>query len=169
MNIQSLKGAVQATSAHVDGEQIGLNCTVRLPEATPAISEVTGAGGTIEVPTVTKIDPMEAGITVRGVSREWVDKLTPEPHRFVVNIVQQKVNVDGSSEPEHIKAIFKGIPKVFPSIEASYGESMELEITIAVHSYKLVVNGTTVRHIDPIKGIYKINGKDYADKVKAMI
>ena len=169
MNIQSLKGAVQATSAYVDGQQIGTNCTVRLPEATPAISEVTGAGGTIEVPMATKIDPMGAGLTVRGVSREWLDKLTPEPHTFVANIVQQKVNTDGSSTPEHIKATFKGIPKVFPSIEASYGESMELEITIAVHSYKLAMNGITVRHIDPIKGIYKINGKDFAEKVKAMI
>lgn len=169
MNIQSLKGPVAATSVYVDGQQIGVNGTVRLPEITPAIAEVTGAGGTIEIPVPTKIDAMEAGITVNGVSSDWLDKLTPEPHTFVANIVQQKMNVDGSSTPEHIKATIKGIPKLTPAIEASYGEGMELEITIAVHSYKLAVNGIIKRHVDPIKGINKVAGKDYAEKVNAMI
>lgn len=169
MNIQSLKGAVQATSAYIDGVQISVNCTVRLPEVTPATAEINGAGGTIEIPIPTRIEPMEAGLTVQGVSREWLDKLTPEPHTFVANIVQQKVGVDGSSTPEHIKATIKGVPKLDPAIEGSVGEGMELEITIAVHSYKLAINGTTVRHIDPIKGLYKINGKNYAEKVHDMI
>lgn len=169
MKVTSLKGAVLATSIYSGGSQIGVNVTISLPEVTPSTTEVTAAGGTLELPVLTKLDAMEASLTKQGIDSEWLKALKPEPMDIIANIVQQSVAPDGTSTPQHIKAYLRAVPKTMPAIEATYGEAIEGEITFSVLSYKLTSDGSTFLHIDPVKGIYKVNGKDYAAKVKAMI
>lgn len=169
MRVQDLKGAVAATSVYFNGRQLAVNATVSLPNPTPTISEVTAAGGTVEIPVHSKIDPMECTITLHGVDKAWLNAITPEPGDLIVNIVQTSVSANGVSEPEHIKAYMRAVNKTEPGIEASYGENIEPELVFSVLSYRQTVNGETYRHFDPIKGIYKVNGKNYADKITAMI
>lgn len=169
MKIEALKGAVQATSVYFNGKQLGVNASVTLPQPTPAIAEITAPGGTVEVPVHTKIDPMACTVTLMGVDKAWLQAITPEPGDLIINIVQTSVGADGVSKPEHIKAYIRAVRKTPPAIEATYGESMETEIEFSALSYKLTVDGTTYLHVDPVKGIYKENGTDYASKITAMI
>lgn len=169
MNIKNLKGAVLASSVYCDGFQIAVNATINLPEVAPETTEVTAAGGTLELPVTSKISAMEASISKQGIDRDWLNALQQKPYDLIVNIVQQSVGADGTNTPEHIKAFLRVVPKAIPAIEASYGELMEQEISLAVLSYKLVVNGSTYFHIDPVKGIFKVNGKDYNADILSMI
>jgi P2 family phage contractile tail tube protein len=168
MDIKDLKGAVLASSVYLDGEQSAVNATITLPEVTPATVEVTAAGGTIELPVFTKLEAMEATLAVNGVNGGILKKLTPERHRLTCNIVQQSVGAD-ASKAEHVKASLEVVPKTIPAIEATYGEAAEQEITFSVLSYKLSIAGKVVLKIDPVKGIYKVNGKDYSKEITAMI
>lgn len=169
MKINNLKGAILATSVYSGGTQIGVNVSVTLPEVAPETTEVTAAGGSIELPVLTKLQAMEASVTKQGIDREWLQALTPEPQDLIANFVQQSVSPDGTSKPEHIKAFMRVVPKVIPGIEASYGEASENEITFSVFSYRLTVNGSTYLHADPVKGIYKVNGKDYMGGITSML
>lgn len=169
MKVTALKGAVLATSVYSGGSQIGVNVTISLPEVTPATTEVTAAGGTLELPVLNKLDAMEATVTKQGIGAAWLNALKPEPVDLIANIVQQSVSADGTSTPQHIKAYLRAVPKTIPAVEATYGEALEGDITFSVLSYKLTKDGKTYLHIDPVKGIYKVNGKDYAEQVRAMI
>lgn len=168
MQVKDMKGAILASSVYLGGKQIAVNASLTLPEVTPATVEVMAAGGTIELPVHSKIEAMEASITLQGINGEALGLLTPERKRLTANLVQQSVGAD-SSKAEHVKATLEVVPKTVPSIEATYGEASETEHTFSVLSYKLSVAGKVVLHVDPVKGIYKVNGTDYAKDIKAML
>ena len=67
------------------------------------------------------------------------------------------------------KAFIKGIAKGIPGGDLEIGSSFEGAITIAVLRYQLYVDGKEVVLIDKLKGILKINGKDYAKNIKSLI
>lgn len=169
MKIQELKGAILATSVYCGGVQIGVNVAVTLPEVLPETTEVTAAGGTVELPVYSKLQGMEATVTKQGIDKAWLKAVTPDPQDLIVNIVQQSVSPDGISTPEHIKAFLRVVPKGSPGVEASYGEASENEIAYTVLSYRLTVNGSTFLHADPVKAIYEVNGKDYMGNIKSML
>ena len=168
MDIKDLKGAVLASSIYIDGKQVAVNATITLPEITPATTEVMGAGGTIELPVFSKLEAMEASITLPGINGDVLKMLSPERHTLTANIVQQSVGAD-KSKAEHIKATLEVVPKTVPAIEATYGEAAETEHAFSVLSYKLAVGGKVVLKADPVKGIYKVNGRDYMNDIKKMI
>lgn len=168
MDVKDLKGAVLASSIYIDGKQVAVNATVTLPEITPATVEVMAAGGTIEMPVFSKLEAMEAAVTLQGINGDVLKMLTPERHRLTCNIVQQSVGAD-SSKAEHVKANMEVIPKTVPAIEATYGEASETELTFAVLSLKLSVGGKVVLHVDPVKGIYKVNGTNFTKAITSMI
>ena len=161
MNVKDIKGEVMASSAYLDGKQIGVNLTMTLPGITPSTVEIVAAGGTIELPVYSKLEAMEASITLQGIHGDVIKKLTPERHNLTVNIVQHSVGAD-KSKHEHIKAHLEVVPKEMPGIESTFGEQTETELPLSVLSYKLIVDGKVVLHVDPIKAIYKVNGKNYA-------
>lgn len=169
MKIQNLKGAILATSVYCGGKQIGVNVTITLPEVTPETTEANAAGGTIELPVCSKIAAMESTVSKQGVDPEWLQTLSHDPQELIANIVQQSVSPDGTSTTDHIKAFMRVALKSIPGIEASYGEASENELPFSVFSYRLVINGRTYLHADPVNAIYKVNGKDYMSKITSML
>lgn len=168
MDIKDLKGAILASSVYIDGKQAAVNAALTLPEITPSTVEIMAAGGTIEVPVFSKLEAMEASITLQGINGDVLDQLTPERHWLTCNLVQQSVGAD-ASKAEHVKATLIVIPKTVPSIEATYGEASETEITFSVLAYKLTVDGKVRLHVDPVKGYYKVNGKNYGKEITSLI
>lgn len=168
MDVKDLKGAVLASSVYLDGKQIAVNATLSLPAITPSTTEVTAAGGVVELPVFTKLEAMEATLTLPGINSETMKLMTPERKQLTANIVQQSVGAE-SSKAEHVKASLVVVPKSLPGIEATYGEASESEHTFSVLSYKLSVGGKVIIHVDPVKGVYKVNGKDYSKEITALI
>lgn len=170
MDILNLKGAIQATSLYFGDKKVGQNFTIKTPDVTPALVEVTAGGGTIEIPVPTKIDAMESTFTMQGVAKVWLKRLNQrEKTTVTANLVQTSTNEAGVSKAEHIKVIMTGFPKVLPGIEATYGETTECEIAFATHSVKVYIDGTLYTHVDPVKMIYMVNGEDYTAEVAKML
>lgn len=169
MKIQELKGAILATSVYCGGVQIGVNVAITLPDVMPETTEVTAAGGVIELPVYSRLQGMECTVSKQGIDKAWLQAVTPDPQDLIANIVQQSVSPDGISTPEHIKAFLRVVPKGAAGISATYGEASENEITYSVLSYRLTANGSTFLHADPVKGIYEVNGKDYMGNIKSML
>ena len=117
MKFQELKGACIASSVYAKGEQIGYNIPIKLPEVTPVIVEIQAAGGKLELPVWQQVEAMEASITKTGVSKEFLESLTPEPFDLISNVAQQSVSADGTSTAQHIKAFMRVIPKSAPGVE----------------------------------------------------
>ncbi len=170
MKIEALNGAVMASSVYANSVQIGVNIGIKLPDVNQATAEVTAAGGMLELPVATKIEAMEASLTKQGIDKAWLQTVTPStPFDLIANIIQQKVEPDGASTPVHIKAYLRAVPKTIPALEASYGDPIEQELVFSVLSYRVTVDGETYLHVDPVKGIFKVNGTNYAEKITAML
>jgi len=170
MKIEALNGAVMASSVYANSVQIGVNIGIKLPDVNQATAEVTAAGGILELPIATKIEAMEASLTKQGIDKTWLQTVTPStPFDLIANIIQQKVETDGTSTPVHIKAYLRAVSKNIPALEASYGDPIEQELTFSILSYRVTVDGETYLHVDPVKGIFKVNGTNYSEKITAML
>lgn len=169
MKLSNLKGALIATAVYIDGEQRGMNNTVKLPEISPKTSEIPAAGGTIDFPVWQQIQAMELSVTFHGVSKDLLQSLKPNGCDIMINLAQQDIALDGSTTPEGIKVMARVIPKVIPSIEATPGEPSQPEVTFTVLNYKLYLNGETYCDIDPVNYKCVINGVDLSEKVKALL
>lgn len=170
MDVLNLKGAIAATSLYFGDKKVGQNFTIKTPDITPTLVEVTAAGGTVEIPVPTKIEAMESTFTMQGVAKVWLKKLDQKKKTTVTaNLIQTSTNEAGTTKAEHIKVVMTGFPKVLPGIEATYGETTECEIAFATHSVKVYIDGELYTHVDPIKMIYKINGVDYTGDVAKML
>lgn len=169
MKFQELKGACIASSVYAKGEQIGYNIPIKLPEVTPVIVEIQAAGGKLELPVWQQVEVMEASITKTGVSKEFLESLTPEPFDLISNVAQQSVSADGTSTAQHIKAFMRVIPKSAPGVEITAGEASENELPFTVLSYQLYVDGNKYLDIDVVKGVCWINGKDYSESIRSML
>lgn len=169
MNFVPLKADCIATSAYVDGDLIGINIPLTMPEITPATIEVRAAGGMITLPIVQQLQSMETTLTKNGLDEKFLSMLKPEPFDLMFNIVQQSVDSDGISKMEHIKVFERVIPKSIASFGVTPGEQGDKQVTFTVLTHKIIVDGREYLNIDPLKGIYKVNGVDYNDKVRSML
>ncbi len=169
MNIQNLRGAILASSVYANGTQIGVNCHVVLPVVAPTSAELTAAGGLINMPVHSKVEAMTCTVTKTGLDKEWLAAAKPEAFDLIANIVQQSVAPDGTTKPEHIKAYMRVVGSALNGLDATYGEVSETELPFSVLSYKLTVDGETYMHVDPVKGLFIVAGKDYNDGIRSML
>lgn len=134
------------------------------PEVAFADGEVTGAGilGTVNIPDIFNIDAMEASVTTKSYSPEFVAALNPDGVEIRHNWAVDNIAGNGNSSYSSYTATIKGRPKNIPAAETKKGEAMELTVNIACWYYKLVKDGDVIHEIDPLNGKIIINGTDYA-------
>ncbi len=137
------------------------------PEVAFADGEVTGSGifGTVNIPDIYNIDAMEATITSKSLSQGVLTAIDPSGVNLRLNWAVDNIGGTGETTYTSYTATIKGRPKGIPSLEATKGEGMEIELAIACSYYKLVKDGTVIHEIDPLNGKLTINGIDYASKL----
>lgn len=163
MKAIEVRGAVNGTTAYVDGELKARNTTITLPEVTHVLATVQAALGELEIPLHGLVDSMEATIQKIGVDKGLASMLKMEQKTFEFRWAQQVTKTDGTSAVEGCKAFIRGIPKVaVPQIESTPGEAIELNVPLSVTRYQLFVNGEEICLIDKLNGICRISGFDYA-------
>lgn len=165
-----IRGSVNGTTVYINGELKARNTDINLPEVTHVIATVQAAGGEIEVPLYGLIEAMETTIKKVGADYGLAAMLAMSQNTYEFRWVQQVTKADGSTVVEGCKAFIRGVPKVaVPAIEATVGESIELEIPLATTRYQLFVDGKELCMIDKIAGICRIGGADYASSVDSLL
>ena len=67
------------------------------------------------------------------------------------------------------KAFLKGLTSNIPGGGVEPGSSWSGDVTFEVTRYQLYADGVEKILIDKIKGICKINGKDYAKEIQSLL
>ena len=163
----NLKGPFLASKVLCDKNVIAEDVKFTLPDVAFQTIEHQ-ALGKIEIP-IPLTDAMEAGITYIGFDKGLYKTLGLENNTFEFRFVQHETKKSGEQKNIGCKAFIKGIAKGIPGGDLEIGSSFEGAITIAVLRYQLYVDGKEVVLIDKLKGILKINGKDYAKNIKSLI
>lgn len=164
-----VSGAINGTTAYSEGQLVGREVTVSLPEVTPVIAEVQ-AMGTMEVPLIGLIDSMEASIKRIGVDMGLVKICKPESKTIEFRWVQNVTKADGSNKSVGCKAFLRVIPKVIlPGADIEPGSSVETEIPLSTTRYQLFVDGKELLCIDRLSQIFRIDGKDYYGAINNLL
>lgn len=165
-----VRGAVNGTTAYIDGQLKSRNTTITLPEVTHVLATIQTALGEMEVPLYGLIDSMESTIKKIGADYGLAKMVAMKQQTYEFRWAQQVTKTDGSNGTEGCKAFIRGIPKVaVPAIEVTPGESVELEIPISVSRYQLFVDGEELCLIDKLAGICRIGGVDYAAQLDSLL
>ena len=170
MKAIDVRGAINGTTAYVDGELKARNTTITLPEVSHVIATIQSALGEMDVPLLGLVESMEATIQKIGVDKGLASMLRMEQKTFEFRWAQQISKTDGTNGIEGCKAFIRGIPKIaVPQIEVTPGESVELDLPLSVSRYQLYVGGDEVCLIDKLAGICRINGIDYASQLDNLL
>lgn len=165
-----IRGPVNGTTVYINGELKARNTGITLPEVTHVVATVQAAGGEIEVPLYGLIETMETTIKKIGADYGLAGMLAMSQNIYEFRWAQQVTKANGSTAVEGCKAFIRGVPKVaVPAIEATVGESIEMDIPLATTRYQLFVDGKELCLIDKIAGIIRIGGVDYAESVDNLL
>lgn len=168
MQFIDIKGAVLADTVYKDGELVGREITVTLPDVSFATAEHK-AMGTLELPMLGQLEAMEASVTKTGYDKGVAQLAQPEAANLEFRFVHDVINSDNVSTPEGCKAFMRAVPKILPGGDLEPGSKTEQQITFAVSRYQLIVGGVEICLIDQLKGILRINGKDYAKSINSLL
>ena len=167
MGSLNLNGPILASKVLCDKAVVAEDVKFTLPEATLQTVEHQ-ALGKIELP-IPLTDALEAGISSIGFDKGFYKMLGLENKTFEFRYVQNVLKPSGEQKKIGCKAFIKGIAKNIPGGDLEIGSTYEGAITIAVLRYQLYVDGKEVVLIDKLKGILKINGKDYAKEINNLL
>nr|DAF27748.1 MAG TPA: major tail protein [Caudoviricetes sp.] len=164
----NIKGAVLGCTVYRDGELVAKDCTVTLPGVTFLTAEHK-AMGNVELPMLAQIEAMEAAITKKGYDVQLAKLARPEASNIEIRFVQDVIDADNVSKPEGCKVFMRLVPKTLPGSDLEVGAVGDTQVTGAVTRYQLFVGGDELCLVDQLKGIMRINGKDYAKNINSLL
>lgn len=168
MQFMDIKGAVLANTVYKDGDLVAREVTLTLPNVNFATAEHK-AMGTLELPMLGQLEAMEAAVTKKGYDAGLAKLAQPEAMNLEFRFVQDVIGSDNVSKPEGCKAFMRAVPKTLPGGDLEPGSTTEQQITFAVSRYQLIVGGVEICLVDQLKGILRINGKDYAKSINSLL
>ena len=169
MLFTEITGAVNGTSAYVNGKCLGRDVTVILPEVALLIAEIQ-AMGTTEIPLLGLLEAMEACIKKIGVDNGLTKACTPESKIYEFRWVHTVTDASGASKQVGCKAVLRAMPKVIMAgVDIEPGSTVEAEIPLATTRYVLYVNGAEQLCIDKLAQVLRIDGKDYLSGINSLL
>lgn len=164
-----ITGAINGTTAYVNGQCMGRDVTVSLPEVALFLAEIQ-AMGTTEIPLLGLLEAMEASIKKIGVDNGLTKACTPESKIYEFRWVQTVTDASGSFKQVGCKAILRAMSKVImPGVDIEPGSTVEAEIPLATTRYVLYVNGTEQLCVDKLAQVLRIDGKDYLSDINSLL
>lgn len=166
-----ITGSVIAHKLIDNGEEIADNVSCQLPSIEVQTTEVKGAGimGTIDMPSTGQIGSMTFTITQRSIGRNAMKLATPGIHTIELRFVQDVTMPDGQVIKEGTKVFLTCFNKKLDPGKVEPQATREGSAEFEVLRYRQVVDGTEVLLVDKRNYIYKINGVDYMEKVRAAL
>ncbi len=160
-------GAVLATKVLCDNDVVAEDVTINLPDVTLITVEVNGLGK-INIPTCLT-EAMQSSVTSVGIDKGFFNMLGLESKTLEYRFVKNALNTSGDTELKAYKAFLKGIPSNIPGGGIEPGSSWSGDVTFEITRYQLYCDGVEKILIDKLKGICKINGKDYAKDIQSYL
>lgn len=166
-----ISGNVVAHKLLRDGVEIDDNVSCQLPSIEIQTGEIKGAGllGPIDMPVTGQVGSMTFSISMRSVNKNAADLARPGIQNLELRFARDVLNANGQSIPEGTKIFVTGINKKYDPGKVESGATMDGSIDFEVIRYRQVVNGVETLLIDKRNFIYKVNGVDYMQSIKAAL
>ncbi|MGI6156276.1 MAG: phage major tail tube protein [Enterococcus lemanii] len=161
-------GPVVADTAYCDGQLVARDVSLSLPEVTPMTADLA-VMGTLSMPIWQLIENMEATITKIGVDLGLRSLIKPDMKPLEYRWAQTVTDASGITKNVGCKAFLRGIPLKIPGIGIEVGSASEGEVSFSLIRYNLFVDGQEMFLIDRLAGKVRIDGKDYAEDLGAML
>ena len=159
---------VGSTVYNENNQLIAKDVNFTLPAVTYQTAEFK-ALGTVEVPIPQLIDAMETSVTHIGEDAGFLKSLTPGSRKIEARWARSVIDENGNVKTVGCRAAMTVMSKGVPEIGVSVGETSEIELPLAVTRYRLYIDGAEILLVDKLKGICRINGKDYAGDVSNVL
>ena len=166
-----VSGNVIAHKVVVDGKDVDDNVSCQLPSIEIQTGEIKGAGilGTIDMPATGQVGSMTFSMSQRSINKNAADLAKPGIQNIELRFNQDVRNSNGQIVPEGTKVFISGVNKKYDPGKVESNATMDGSIEFEVLRYRQVVNGVETLLIDKLNYIYKVNGIDYMEKVRATL
>jgi hypothetical protein len=121
------------------------------------------------MPQTGQINSMTFSISSRGVNAKATKLAREGKQSLEIRFVRDVTQGDGSIIKEGSKIFITGFNKKYEPGKIEQGSLMEGTIEFEVVRYRQVIDGVETLLIDKLNYIYKINGVDYMEKVRASL
>lgn len=166
-----ISGNVIAHKLIADGVEIDDNISCTLPSIEVQTGEVKGAGilGQIDMPVTGQIGSMTFAVSMRSINKNAANLIKPGIQNIELRFVKDTVTADGQTVPEGTKIFIAGIGKKYEPGKVEISATMDGSIEFEVLRYRQVINGVETLLVDKQNFIYKVNGVDYMEKIRATL
>lgn len=166
-----ISGNVIAHKLLADGVEIDDNVSCQLPSIEVQTGEIKGAGilGTIDMPVTGQVGSMTFTINMRSINKNAANLAKPGTQNIELRFARDVVNANGQVIPEGTKIFISGFNKKYDPGKVESPTTMDGSIDFEVVRYRQVINGVETLLIDKRNYIYKINGVDYMQKIRAAL
>lgn len=166
-----MSGSIIAHKFFDNGIEVADNVSCQLPPIENGTVEVKGAGilGSFDMPSSGQLNAMVFSASMRSINKGAINLSTPGLHNIELRFVKDAMTGDGQEVPEGTKIFVTGIFKKFDPGKVEINSTMDGSIEYEVLRYRIVINGEEVLLIDKKNYIYKVNGVDYMEKIKAAL
>lgn len=166
-----IAGNVIAHKLLVDAVEISDQVSCQLPSIEKPTSEIKGAGilGSIDMPITGQVSSMVFSISSRSINGDATELAKPGVQKIELRFIRDVMQADGSMIPASSKVFISGVNKKFDPGKIENGATMDGSIEFEVLRYRQVIDGKETLLIDKLNNIYKINGVDYMEKIRAAL
>jgi P2 family phage contractile tail tube protein len=166
-----ISGSVIAHKFYDGGVEIGDNVSCQLPSIENGTTEVKGAGilGALDMPSSGQLNAMAFTANMRSINKGSINLSRPGVHNIELRFVKDTKTDGGETIPEGTKIFVTGVFKKFDPGKVEENGTMDGSIEFEVLRYRIVINGIEVLLIDKVNFIYKVNGVDYMERVRAAL
>ena len=174
MGFVNKMSVIEAGTTYLDGDLMGNDYTVTLPDVVPVTSDVGGLMGNMNIPLLNTLESMETTVTKVGVDKNAARMCSPGKKNLLFKWVQDQVDSSGNVTPVGCKAEISGMPKSYlPAADIEVGSASEFDCTYETYIYKLYVDGTCILEVNRLTQTLKAwDGKklvDYSSKFGALL
>lgn len=166
-----ISGAIVACKFFDNGSEIEDNVSCQLPSIENGTVEVKGAGilGALDMPSSAQLNAMVFSASMRSINKSSLKVSSPGVHNIELRFVKDVKTDNGEMIPEGTKIFVTGVFKKFDPGKVEVNGTMDGSIEYEVLRYRIVINGEEMLLIDKVNYIYKVNGIDYMEKVRAAL
>lgn len=166
-----VSGNIIAHGLYDDGIKIDDNVSVQLPPIELQSSEVKGAGimGTIDMPSFGQVGSMLFTVNMRSINKNASNLAKPGMHNLEVRFVKDVITANNQKIAEGSKIFISGMNKKYDPGKVENGTTMDGSSDFEVLRYRQVINGEETVLIDKKNYIFKVNGVDYMEQIRAAL
>lgn len=146
--------------------------TVTYPDLELLSETLRGAGinGEIDLPTYGQFGSLVIEISHNGLSKDTIRTFGMETqeleHRWASQVLDSGT---GSSEVVGKKVIFRGIPKKLGIGAIEPNKAEESSSAFEVVYMKYCIGNDAVFELDKLNDVFKVDGKDYSEAIRAVL